>query len=141
MADAGCCCCYCFRFSSQYCCSATSQDIASAILNDSETPVEVVIYLSIVVALVVAGKVYVKYRLTEEWSTRDIVVTATLAVAIGILWVGWTWIWNLLQGIPVIGIYLDNFLNGFWMIGGVLVAYIIRKPGCCTSRRDDCRDY
>ena len=109
------------------------QDIASAILNDSETPVEVVIYLSIVVALVVAGKVYVKYRLTEEWSTRDIVVTTTLAVAIGILWVGWTWIWNLFQGIPVIGIYLDNFLNGFWMIGGVLVAYIIRKPGAALA--------
>jgi energy-coupling factor transport system substrate-specific component len=28
---------------------------------------------------------------------------------------------------------LDNFLNGFWMIGGVLVAYIIRKPGAALA--------
>ena len=112
---------------------AYKKEIASAILGGSETPVEALIYLSIVGALVLAGKVYAKYRFTQEWNTRDIVVTATLAIAIGILWVGWTWIWNLSQGIPGIGLYLDNFLNGFWMIGGVLVAYIIRKPGAAVA--------
>lgn len=112
---------------------AYKQGIASAILGGNETPVEVALYISIAAALFVAGKVYARYRLTAEWTTRDIVVTSTLAIAIGILWVGWTWVWNLGQGIPVIGLYFGDFLNGFWMIGGVLVAYIIRKPGAAIA--------
>lgn len=61
------------------------------------------------------------------WSTRELVVGAVLAVAVGLLF----WVWDLLysavfQTIPFPFSYV---INGVWMVGGLLVPYVIRRPG------------
>jgi energy-coupling factor transport system permease protein len=61
-----------------------------------------------------------------RWSTRDIVVASALAVAIGMLFVAWSWMYQFLKFIPS---PFNAWLVGFWMIGGPLVAYIVRRPG------------
>ncbi len=61
-----------------------------------------------------------------RWTTRDIVVASALAVATGLLFIAWSWIWALLQFIPS---PFNAWLVGFWMLGGTLVPYVIRRPG------------
>ncbi len=64
---------------------------------------------------------------TRSWSTRDIVVTAALAVASGIAFIVFDWFYSVVQGVG--GNFVGNALAGFWLIGGLLVPYIVRKPG------------
>lgn len=64
---------------------------------------------------------------SRKWSTRDIVVTAALAVASGIAFIAFDWFWSLAQAVG--GNFVGNALAGFWLIGGLLVPYIVRKPG------------
>jgi energy-coupling factor transport system permease protein len=62
-----------------------------------------------------------------SWRTRDFVVSAALAVALGIVWVYvWGLVWVAGRGLlPQLGLILD----GFYVIGGVLVGYVVRRPG------------
>ena len=64
---------------------------------------------------------------SRQWSTRDIVVTAALAVASGIAFIAFDWFWSLAQAVG--GNFVGNALAGFWLFGGLLVPYIVRKPG------------
>ena len=61
------------------------------------------------------------------WKTRDVVVAAALAVPLGIIWsLGWGYVWTAGRAIlPELGFVLD----GFYVVAGVLVAYIVRRPG------------
>ncbi len=61
------------------------------------------------------------------WRTRDFVVTAALAVPLGIIWsYVWGQVWLIGRGIlPDLGIFLD----GFYVVAGVLVMYVVRRPG------------
>lgn len=61
------------------------------------------------------------------WKTRDVVVAAALAVPLGILWsLGWGYVWSAGRAIlPELGFVLD----GFYVVAGVLVGYIVRRPG------------
>jgi energy-coupling factor transport system permease protein len=61
------------------------------------------------------------------WKTRDVVVAAALAVPLGIIWsLGWGYVWSFGRGIaPELGFVLD----GFYVVAGVLVGYIVRRPG------------
>jgi energy-coupling factor transport system substrate-specific component len=61
------------------------------------------------------------------WKTRDVVVAAALAVPLGIIWsLGWGYVWTAGRGIlPELGFVLD----GFYVVAGVLVGYIVRRPG------------
>jgi energy-coupling factor transport system permease protein len=61
-----------------------------------------------------------------RWTTRDIVVAAALAVAVGMLFVAWSWAYQLLSLIPA---PFNAWAVGFWMLGGTLVPYVIRRPG------------
>ena len=61
-----------------------------------------------------------------RWTTRDIVVGSALAVAVGMLFIAWTWVYQLLKVIPS---PFGAWTVGFWMLGGTLVPYIIRRPG------------
>lgn len=63
----------------------------------------------------------------STWRTRDIIVAAALAVPLGLIWsYVWGIVWLAGRGIlPEIGLLLD----GFYVVGGVLVGYIIRRPG------------
>jgi len=66
-------------------------------------------------------------KLSRAWNTRDIVVTAALAVVFGLLFIAWGWLYEAIE--VFLGPIGKNFLIGFWFIGGVIVPYIIRKPG------------
>jgi energy-coupling factor transport system substrate-specific component len=62
-----------------------------------------------------------------SWKTRDIIVAAALAVPLGLVWVYvWGIVWSAGRAfLPELGFFLD----GFYLAGGVLVGYVIRKPG------------
>jgi energy-coupling factor transport system substrate-specific component len=61
-----------------------------------------------------------------HWTTRDIVLASALAVAVGILFVAWSWVYQFLKFIPS---PFNTWMVGFWMIGGTLVPYVVRRPG------------
>ena len=64
-----------------------------------------------------------------RWRTVDIVVTAVLGVAFGVVF----WAWNLVFG--VLAAPLDFFpplsaiLNGVYLMPGVVAGLVVRKPG------------
>jgi energy-coupling factor transport system permease protein len=65
-----------------------------------------------------------------RWRTVDIVVTAVIAVAFGVIF----WAWNLLWFGPFSTIFASvpqyaAVVNGVWFIPAVLAPMIIRKPG------------
>lgn len=63
----------------------------------------------------------------KEWTTRELVIAAVLAVAVGVIFWGWGLLYSsVFQAIPFPFSYA---LVGVWMIGGLLVPYVIRKPG------------
>lgn len=64
--------------------------------------------------------------LVFRWTTRDIVIASALAVAVGMLFVAWSWTYQFLRFIPS---PFNAWLVGFWMIGGTLVPYVVRRPG------------
>lgn len=65
------------------------------------------------------------------WSTRDLVLLATLAVVFGFLYIQWLPVWLLARGLGAqIG---QEALFGFWLAGGTLAAYIIRRPGAALA--------
>jgi energy-coupling factor transport system substrate-specific component len=66
-------------------------------------------------------------RMFEPWTTRDLVVAAALAVAVGVVFWGWGLLWS--SVFQVIPFPFSYALVGVWMIGGLLVPYVIRRPG------------
>ncbi len=63
-----------------------------------------------------------------KWNIKEITLTAVLSIALGVVWWGWTFLYNLLD--PFLKPFGLNYLVvGFWFIGGTLLPYIIRKPG------------
>ena len=66
-------------------------------------------------------------RSRSRWTTREIVVAAVLAVAVGVIFWAWGLLWSsVFQAIPFPFSYV---LVGIWMIGGLLVPYVVRRPG------------
>ena len=62
-----------------------------------------------------------------SWSTRDILLAAVLASVFGVLYQAWNYLYVPLETIsPILG---DATMYGFWFIAGILVPYIIRRPG------------
>lgn len=63
----------------------------------------------------------------KEWTTRELVVGAVLAVAVGVIF----WAWGLLYSsvFTLIPFPFSYVTVGLWMVGGLLVPYVIRKPG------------
>jgi energy-coupling factor transport system permease protein len=61
------------------------------------------------------------------WKTRDVVVTAALAVPLGLVWsLGWGQVWTFARAIsPELGF----FVAGFYVAAGVIVGYVVRRPG------------
>jgi energy-coupling factor transport system permease protein len=63
----------------------------------------------------------------KDWTTRELVVAAVLSVAVGVIFWGWGLLWSsVFSLIPFPFWYVTV---GVWMIGGLLVPYIIRRPG------------
>jgi energy-coupling factor transport system permease protein len=59
------------------------------------------------------------------WTTRDVVVAAALAVPLGIVFYVWLIGWNAAQLVPALG----HFVGGLYVLAGVLVGYVLRRPG------------
>lgn len=58
----------------------------------------------------------------------EIVLTLVLAVALGVAFWGWTFIYDLAKPfLKVAG--LSYLVAGFWMLASILIPYIVRKPG------------
>jgi|WetSurMetagenome_2_1015567.scaffolds.fasta_scaffold28251_2 energy-coupling factor transport system permease protein len=66
-------------------------------------------------------------QLFAGWTTRELVVAAVLSVAIGVIF----WAWGLLYTAVLVLIpFPAQYLSvGLWMMGGLLVPYIVRRPG------------
>ena len=64
-----------------------------------------------------------------SWRTVDIVVTAAIAVAFGVVY----WAWGLVYAAvgPAFAFFppAQNLVDGVWLIAGVLAALVVRKPG------------
>ena len=61
----------------------------------------------------------------SRWRTRDIVVTAVIAVAFGVGFWAFGLAWRALE---VLG-PAQNLLYGVWLLPAVFAPYIVRKPG------------
>lgn len=61
------------------------------------------------------------------WQTRDVIVAAALAVPLGLVWsIVWGQVWLFARGIlPELGL----LVAGFYIAAGVLVGYVVRRPG------------
>ena len=61
------------------------------------------------------------------WQTRDVIVGAALAVPLGLVWsIVWGHVWLFARGIlPELGL----LVAGFYIAAGVLVGYVVRRPG------------
>ena len=64
---------------------------------------------------------------TRRWTTRDLVLVAVLGVVFGFLYMQWLPLWVAVQSVA--GQVGQEALFGFWLAGGVLAAYLVRKPG------------
>ena len=66
---------------------------------------------------------------SNSWRTVDIVVTAAIAVAFGVVFWAWNLVWSAatpaFAGLPP----AQNLLYGVWLIPGVLAGLVVRKPG------------
>lgn len=66
------------------------------------------------------------------WRTVDIIITAVLGVASGVLF----WVWDQAYG-PISAALaatpgLEGFTSGGWLFAGVLAGIIVRKPGAAV---------
>jgi energy-coupling factor transport system permease protein len=66
---------------------------------------------------------------SSRWRTRDIVVTAVIAVAFGIVFWAWNTIWTPLDGVFAIAPWAKDLLYAVWLVPAVLAPLIVRKPG------------
>ena len=67
--------------------------------------------------------------INPTWRTVDIVVTAAIAVAFGVVFWAWNFVWAtagpMFAAIPP----AQNILYGVWLIPAVLAGLVVRKPG------------
>jgi energy-coupling factor transport system permease protein len=66
------------------------------------------------------------------WRTVDIVVTAVIAVAFGVVFWAWNHLWTATG--PAFTAFPPGqaFMYGIWLVPGVLAALVIRKPGAAV---------
>ena len=65
----------------------------------------------------------------RSWRTVDIVVTAVLAVAFGVVFWAWNSLWVALG--PAFTAFPPGqaFMYGIWLVPGILAMLVVRKPG------------
>lgn len=63
------------------------------------------------------------------WRTVDIVVGAAVAVAFGVVFVAWNLLWSATEPLFAILPAAQAIIYGVWLLPGVLVALIVRRPG------------
>jgi energy-coupling factor transport system permease protein len=68
-------------------------------------------------------------RPSTRWRTRDIVVTAVIAVAFAVVFWVWDTIWGPLDAVFVAAPWAKDLLYAVWLVPAVLAPLIVRKPG------------
>lgn len=63
----------------------------------------------------------------QNWKMKEIMVMMMLAVACGVIYLGWSTLW--LPMSAIFGPVGANWMFGIWIIASPLVAVIIQKPG------------
>ncbi len=66
---------------------------------------------------------------TGGWRIVDIVVAAVISVAFGVVFVAWTALWAFASPLFTALPAAQAILYGVWLLPGVLVGLIVRKPG------------
>ncbi len=66
---------------------------------------------------------------STRWRTRDIVVTAVIAVAFAVVFWVWNTIWAPLDGVFAAAPWAKDLLYAVWLVPAVLAPAIVRKPG------------
>lgn len=64
-----------------------------------------------------------------RWRTVDIVVAAVVAVAFGVVFVAWNALWTATEPLFAALPPAQAVLYGVWLLPGVLVGLIVRRPG------------
>ncbi|HYM84679.1 MAG TPA: ECF transporter S component, partial [Candidatus Dormibacteraeota bacterium] len=64
-----------------------------------------------------------------RWRTRDIVVTAVIAVVFALVFWVWDTIWGPLDGVFAAAPWAKDLLYAVWLVPAVLAPLIVRKPG------------
>ena len=62
-----------------------------------------------------------------NWKMKEVVLAVILAVACGVIYLGWSTLWIPISAL--VGPVGAGFMFGIWVIASPIVAYIIRKPG------------
>jgi energy-coupling factor transport system substrate-specific component len=65
----------------------------------------------------------------DGWRTRDIVVTAVIGVAFGVVFWFWNTIWAPLDAVFALAPWAKDLLYAVWLIPAVLAPLIVRKRG------------
>jgi energy-coupling factor transport system substrate-specific component len=65
----------------------------------------------------------------DAWRTRDIVVTAVIGVAFGVVFWFWNTIWTPLDAVFALAPWAKDLLYAVWLIPAVLAPLIVRKRG------------
>lgn len=66
-------------------------------------------------------------KLFADWTTRELVVAAALAVAVGVIFWAWGLLWS--SALGAVPFPFSYIFVGVWMVGGLLVPYVVRRPG------------
>lgn len=68
----------------------------------------------------------------DAWRTRDIVVTAVIGVAFGVVFWFWNTIWTPLDAVFALAPWAKDLLYAVWLIPAVLAPLIVRKRGAAV---------
>ena len=66
---------------------------------------------------------------SDGWQTVEIVVTATLAVAFGVVFWAWNLFWAATGGAFAALPPVQGLMYGVWLVPGVLAGLVVRRPG------------
>lgn len=79
------------------------------------------------------GAAWGSRRALDAWDTKEVILTANLALVFGLLFLGWGFIWELVQPLNTLLPGTRDLFYGFWFIAAILTAYIVRKPGAALA--------
>ncbi len=69
-----------------------------------------------------------------RWRTIDLVTVAMLGVAIGLAFWGWSQLYHVISAATaVVFPPIAGLLSGPWLLGGVVGALVVRKPGAAMA--------
>ena len=65
----------------------------------------------------------------QTWRTRDILVTAVIGVAFGVVFWAWGIAWSAFEPLNLVFPVLRDGLYAVWLVPAVLAPLVVRKPG------------